>query len=44
MMSLWVAIDSVRSDELIAGAIATALAAVAAAGVGRLAQVRYGFR
>jgi multisubunit Na+/H+ antiporter MnhE subunit len=45
MMSFWVAIDdSLRSDELIAGAIATALAAVAAAGVGRLAQVRYGFR
>ena len=45
MMSFWVAIDdSVRSDELIAGAIATALAAAAAVGVGRLAQARYGFR
>lgn len=45
MMSFWVAIDdSLRSDELIAGAIATALAAAAAAGVARLARVRYGFR
>jgi multisubunit Na+/H+ antiporter MnhE subunit len=44
MMSFWVAIDdSLRSDELIAGAVATALAAAAAAGVARLAQVRYGF-
>jgi multisubunit Na+/H+ antiporter MnhE subunit len=44
MMSFWVAIDdSLRSDELIAGAIATALAAAAAAGVGRIARVRYGF-
>jgi multisubunit Na+/H+ antiporter MnhE subunit len=44
MMSFWVAIDdSLRSDELIAGAIAAALAAVAAACVGRLARVRYGF-
>jgi multisubunit Na+/H+ antiporter MnhE subunit len=45
MMSFWVAIDdSLRPDELVAGAIATALAAAAAAGVGRLARVRYGFR
>jgi multisubunit Na+/H+ antiporter MnhE subunit len=45
MMSFWVAIDdSVRSDELIAGAVATALAAAAAVGVGRLAQIRYGFK
>ena len=45
MMSFWVAIDdSLRSDELIAGAIAAALAAAAAACVGRLAQVRYGFK
>jgi multisubunit Na+/H+ antiporter MnhE subunit len=45
MMSFWVAIDdSLRSDELIAGAIATALAAAAAAGVGHLAQVRAGFK
>lgn len=34
--------DSLRSDELIVGAIAAALAAAAAAGVGRLAPVRYG--
>ena len=45
MMSFWVAIDdSVRSDELIAGAITTALAATAAVGVGYLAQARLGFR
>jgi multisubunit Na+/H+ antiporter MnhE subunit len=45
MMSFWVAIDdSLRSDELIAGAVATALAAAAAAGVGHLAQVRAGFK
>jgi multisubunit Na+/H+ antiporter MnhE subunit len=45
MMSFWVAIDdSLRTDELIAGAIATALAAAAAVGVGCLAQARYGFK
>jgi multisubunit Na+/H+ antiporter MnhE subunit len=45
MMSFWVAIDdSLRSDELIAGAVATALAAAAAAGVGQLARVRAGFK
>jgi multisubunit Na+/H+ antiporter MnhE subunit len=44
MMSFWVAIDdSLRSDELIAGAVAAALAAAAAVGVGRLARLRYGF-
>lgn len=44
MMSFWVAIDdSLRSDELIVGAAATALAAAAAAGVARLAQLRAGF-
>jgi multisubunit Na+/H+ antiporter MnhE subunit len=46
MMSFWVAIDdSLRADELIVGA-AAALAAAAAAAVvvGRLAQVRAGFR
>ncbi|MGD0703465.1 MAG: hypothetical protein ABSA02_26720 [Trebonia sp.] len=45
MMSFWVAIDdSLRADELIVGAVATAFAAAAAAGVGQLAQVRAGFR
>jgi multisubunit Na+/H+ antiporter MnhE subunit len=45
MMSFWVAIDdSLRADELIVGAVASALAAAAAVGVGRLAQVRAGFR
>ena len=45
LMSFWVAIDdSLRSDELVVGAVAAALAALAAAGVGRLAQVRAGFR
>jgi multisubunit Na+/H+ antiporter MnhE subunit len=45
MMSFWVALDdSLRADELIVGAVATALAAAAAAGVGHLAQVRAGFR
>jgi multisubunit Na+/H+ antiporter MnhE subunit len=44
MMGFWVAIDdSLRADELIVGAAASALAAAAAAGVGRLAQVRAGF-
>jgi multisubunit Na+/H+ antiporter MnhE subunit len=45
MMSFWVAIDdSLRADELIVGAVAAALAAATAAGVARLAQVRYGFK
>jgi multisubunit Na+/H+ antiporter MnhE subunit len=44
MMSFWVAIDdSLRADELIVGAVATALAAATAVLVGRLAQVRAGF-
>jgi multisubunit Na+/H+ antiporter MnhE subunit len=45
MMSLWVALDdSLRSDELIAGAGAAALAAVAAVMVGHQAQTRYRIR
>jgi multisubunit Na+/H+ antiporter MnhE subunit len=45
MMSFWVAIDDlIRADELIAGAVASALAAAVAAGVGHLAQVRAGFK
>jgi multisubunit Na+/H+ antiporter MnhE subunit len=45
MMSFWVAIDdSLRADELIVGAAATALAAATAVLVGHLAQVRAGFR
>jgi multisubunit Na+/H+ antiporter MnhE subunit len=45
MMSLWVAIDdSVRSDELLAGAAAAALAAAAAEAVGHQARTRYTIR
>jgi multisubunit Na+/H+ antiporter MnhE subunit len=45
MMSFWVAIDdSLRADELIVGAVATALAAATTVLVGQLAQVRAGFR
>jgi multisubunit Na+/H+ antiporter MnhE subunit len=45
MMSLWVAIDDLlRADELIVGAVAAGLAAAAAVGVARLAQVRAGFK
>jgi multisubunit Na+/H+ antiporter MnhE subunit len=45
MMGFWVAIDDLlRADELIVGAVAAALAAAAAAGVGHLAQVRAGFK
>jgi multisubunit Na+/H+ antiporter MnhE subunit len=45
MMSFWVAIDdSIRSDELLAGAGAAALAAVAADLVGHQAQTRYKIR
>jgi multisubunit Na+/H+ antiporter MnhE subunit len=45
MMSLWVAVDdSLRSDELIVGAVAAALAAAAAVLVARLAQLRAGFK
>jgi hypothetical protein len=41
MMSLWVAADdSLRSDELIVGAVAAALAAAAAAGAARRAHLR----
>lgn len=44
MMAFWVAIDdSLRADELIVGAVASALAAATAAEVGRLARVRAGF-
>ena len=45
MMGFWVAIDDLlRADELIVGAVAAALAAAAAAGVGHLARVRAGFK
>jgi multisubunit Na+/H+ antiporter MnhE subunit len=45
MMGFWVAIDDLlRADELIVGAVATALAAAAAMVVGHLAQVRAGFK
>ncbi len=45
MMSLWVAVDdSVQFDELLAGAGAAALAAVAAEAVSYQAAVRYGIR
>jgi multisubunit Na+/H+ antiporter MnhE subunit len=45
MMSLWVALDdSLRSDELLAGAAAAALAAVAAEMAGHQAQTRYRIR
>lgn len=45
MMSLWVALDdSLRSDELLAGAIAAAIAAVGAEMVGHQAQTRYRIR
>ena len=45
MMGFWVAIDDLlRADELIVGAVAAALAAATAAGVGHLAQLRAGFR
>lgn len=44
LMAFWVAIDdSLRADELIVGAVATALAAATAAGVGRLARIQAGF-
>jgi multisubunit Na+/H+ antiporter MnhE subunit len=45
MMAFWVAIDdSLRSDELLAGAGAAALAAVAADLVGHQARTRYAIR
>lgn len=45
LMSLWVAVDdSVASDELLAGAGAAALAALAAAMVSRQARMRYRIR
>jgi multisubunit Na+/H+ antiporter MnhE subunit len=45
MMSLWVALDdSLRSDELLAGAGAAALAAVGAEMVGHQASTRYRIR
>ena len=45
MMSFWVALDdSLRSDELLAGAGAAALAAVGAEMVGQQAQMRYRIR
>jgi multisubunit Na+/H+ antiporter MnhE subunit len=45
MMSFWVALDdSLRSDELLAGAGAAALAAMAAEGVGHQAATRYQIR
>jgi multisubunit Na+/H+ antiporter MnhE subunit len=45
MMSFWVALDdSLRADELIVGAAATALAAATAVVVGHLARVRAGFK
>lgn len=45
MMSFWVALDdSLRSDELLAGAGAAALAAVGAEMVGHQAQMRYRIR
>src|SRR6202030_3740751 len=45
LMSLWVAVDdSVAPDELLAGAGAAALAALAAAGVSRQARIRYRIR
>jgi multisubunit Na+/H+ antiporter MnhE subunit len=45
MMSLWVALDdSLRSDELLAGAGAAAMAAVAAEMVGHQARTRYRIR
>jgi multisubunit Na+/H+ antiporter MnhE subunit len=45
MMSLWVAVDdSLRSDELIAGAVAAALAALAAELVSHQAMTRYRVR
>ena len=45
MMGFWVAIDDLlRADELIVGAVAAALAAAAAVGVGHLAQLRAGFK
>jgi multisubunit Na+/H+ antiporter MnhE subunit len=45
MMSLWVAVDdSLRSDELIAGAAAAALAAFAAEAVSHQAVTRYQVR
>ena len=45
LMSLWVAVDdSLASDELLAGAGAAALAALAAALVSRQARIRYRVR
>ena len=45
LMSLWVAVDdSVAPDELLAGAGAAALAALAAAVVSRQARIRYRIR
>jgi multisubunit Na+/H+ antiporter MnhE subunit len=45
MMGFWVAIDDLlRADELIVGAVASALAAAAVVLVGHLAQVRAGFK
>ena len=45
MMSFWVALDdSLRSDELLAGAGAAAIAAVGAEMVGHQAQTRYRIR
>jgi multisubunit Na+/H+ antiporter MnhE subunit len=45
LMSLWVAVDdSFAPDELLAGAGAAALAALAAAVVSRQARIRYRIR